>query len=41
MREVLFGEPEGQRPLGRGMNSWESNVTVDFNKIGPHWSDSG
>lgn len=33
---VLLGEPEGQRPLVNGRNSWESNITVDFNKIGPH-----
>ena len=30
---VLFGMPEGQRPLGRGRNRWESNITLDFNEI--------
>jgi hypothetical protein len=39
MREkVLFREPEGQRPLGRGRNSWERNIRVDFDKIGLHLS---
>jgi hypothetical protein len=39
MREkVLFGEPEGQRLLGRGRNSWERNITVGFDKIGLHLS---
>jgi hypothetical protein len=36
--KVLFGEPEGPRPLGSGRNSWERNITVDFDKIGLHLS---
>lgn len=42
MREnVLHVEPEGQRPIGRGRNSWERNISVDFDKTGPHLSGSG
>jgi hypothetical protein len=36
--KVLIGEPEGQRSLGRGRNSWERNITVDLDKIGLHLS---
>ena len=39
MREkVLYIEPEGQRPIGRGRNSWERNISVDFDETGPHLS---
>jgi len=37
----LHGEPEGQRPTGSGRNSWERNISVDFDKTEPHLSGSG
>jgi hypothetical protein len=31
---VLFGRPEGKRPLGRPRRRWEDNIKMDLRKIG-------
>jgi hypothetical protein len=31
---VLFGRPEGKRPLGRPMRRWEDNIKMDLREIG-------
>jgi hypothetical protein len=31
---VLVGRPEGKRPLGRSMRSWEDNIKMDLREIG-------
>jgi hypothetical protein len=32
--KVLVGKPEGKRPLGRPMHSWDDGVRMDLRKIG-------
>jgi hypothetical protein len=31
---VLVGRPEGKRPLGRSMLSWEDNIKSDLQQVG-------
>jgi hypothetical protein len=31
---VLFGRPEGYRPLGRPRRRWEDNIKMDLREIG-------
>jgi hypothetical protein len=31
---VLFGRPEGKRPLGRPKRRWEDNIKMDLREIG-------
>jgi hypothetical protein len=31
---VLFGKPQGKRPLGKPRLRWECNIKVDLRKIG-------
>jgi hypothetical protein len=31
---VLFGRPEGKRPLGRSRRRWEDNIKMDLGEIG-------
>jgi hypothetical protein len=31
---VLFGRPEGKRPLGRPRHRWEDNIKMDLRAIG-------
>jgi hypothetical protein len=31
---VLFGSPEGKRPLGRPRRRWEDNIKMDFRELG-------
>jgi hypothetical protein len=31
---ILFGKPEGRRPLGRPRRRWEDNIKMDLGKIG-------
>jgi len=31
---VLFGRPEGKRPLGRPRRRWEDNIKMDLREIG-------
>jgi hypothetical protein len=32
--KILFGIPEGKRPLGRSRNRCEENIRMDLGKIG-------
>jgi hypothetical protein len=31
---ILFGKPEGRRPLGRPRRGWEDNIKMDLREIG-------
>ncbi|KAJ4428177.1 hypothetical protein ANN_24192 [Periplaneta americana] len=31
---VLFGRPEGKRPLGRPRRGWEDNIKMDLREVG-------
>jgi hypothetical protein len=31
---ILFGRPEGKRPLGRPRRRWEDNIKLDIGEIG-------
>jgi hypothetical protein len=31
---ILFGKPEGNRPLGRPRRRWEDNIRMDLREIG-------
>jgi len=31
---VLFGKPEGKRPLGRPRHKWEDNIKMDLQEVG-------
>jgi hypothetical protein len=31
---ILFGKPEGNRPIGRPRRKWEGNIRIDFREIG-------
>jgi hypothetical protein len=31
---VLFGRPEGKRPLGRPRCRWEDNIKIDLREVG-------
>jgi hypothetical protein len=31
---VLFGEPEGMRPLVRLRRKWENNIKMDLQEVG-------
>jgi len=38
----FVGQPEGKRPLGRPMHSWEDIIKMDFQKVrcgGMDWID--
>ena len=32
--QVLVGEPEGKRPLGRPRRRWEDNIKMDLQEVG-------
>ena len=34
MHRVLFGKPEGKRPLGRPRRRWEDNIKMDLQEAG-------
>jgi hypothetical protein len=37
---ILFGRPEGRRPLGRPKRMWENNIKLDLREIrmdGAYW----
>jgi hypothetical protein len=34
VHKVLFGRPEGKRPLGRPRHRWEENIKLDLREIG-------
>jgi hypothetical protein len=36
---VLFGKPEGKRPLGRPRRRWEDNIKMDLREIGINGSN--
>jgi hypothetical protein len=31
---ILFGKPEGRRPLGRPRRRWKDNIRIDLREIG-------
>jgi hypothetical protein len=31
---ILFGKPEGRRPLGRPRRRWKDNIKMDLGEIG-------
>jgi hypothetical protein len=31
--EILVGNPEGKKPLGRPRHIWEDNIKIDFREI--------
>jgi hypothetical protein len=31
---ILFGKPDGKRPLGRPRQRWEDNIRMDLREIG-------
>jgi hypothetical protein len=35
--KILFGKPEGKRPLGRPRRGFEDNIRMDLKEIG--WKD--
>jgi hypothetical protein len=35
--QILFGKPEGKRPLGRHRSRWENSIRTDHREIG--WED--
>jgi hypothetical protein len=39
MHTVLFGKPEGKRPLGRPQNRWEENIKEDIKETGCEGAD--
>ena len=34
VHKVLFGKPEGKRPLGRPRRRWEENIKMDVQEVG-------
>ena len=34
VHRVLFGKPEGKRPLGRPRRRWEDNIKMDLQDVG-------
>ena len=32
--KVLFGKPEGKRPLGRQRRRWQDNIKMDLQEVG-------
>jgi hypothetical protein len=32
--DILFGKPEGKRPLGRSRHRWEDNIRLDLREVG-------
>jgi len=34
VHRVLVGKPEGKRPLGRPIRSWEDNIKMDLQEVG-------
>jgi hypothetical protein len=36
---VLFGRPEGKRPLGRPRHRWEDNIKMDLRETGIDWGE--
>ena len=39
VQRVLFGKPEGKRPLGRPRHSWEDNIRMDLQEVGESCGD--
>ena len=33
VHKVLFGKPEGKRPMGRPRRRWEVNIKVDLQEV--------
>jgi hypothetical protein len=31
---ILWGKPEGRRPLGRPRSKWEDNIKMDLREVG-------
>jgi hypothetical protein len=36
---ILFGRPEGKRPLGGSRRRWEDNIKLDLRDIGIDWEN--
>jgi hypothetical protein len=36
--KVLFGKPEGKRPLGRFRHRWEDNIRMHLREMGWVWT---
>ena len=34
VHKVLFGKPEGKKPLGRPRRRWEDNIKLDLQEVG-------
>ena len=34
VHRFLVGKPEGKRPLGRPIRSWEDNIKMDLQEVG-------
>ena len=39
VHRVLFGKPEGKRPLGRPRRRWEDNIKMEFQEVGGSCGD--
>ena len=39
MHRVLWGKPEGKRPLGKPRRRWEVNIKMDFQEVGGSCGD--
>ena len=39
VHKVLFGKPEGKRPLGRPRRRWEDNIKMDLEEVGRRCGD--
>ena len=39
MHRVLFGKPDGKRPLGRSRRRWEDNIEMDLQEVGGSCGD--
>ena len=39
VHRILFGKPEGKRPLGRPRCRWEDNIKMDLQEVGGSCGD--
>ena len=39
VHRVLFGKPDGKRPLGRSRRRWEDNIEMDLQEVGGSCGD--
>jgi hypothetical protein len=37
--KILVGKPEGKRPFGRPVRTWENNIRMDLTEIGWEFVD--